>query len=247
MAALIWTLVVCQAWFSLGKKPLVKHFRETEPHCLQGASGWERERDFDRSQTAQVCITQRRSNCTGSHLGSLEPKSSPNRSLGVLWGCRFGDASVPWCMPLQCTADPGTHVHQAGQAAAFLLNPLEPLTWGSGCAFLLIFWFVPMQGLANLQDFLLSCRVCTLTLGGGSSSWEIPAALGPVSGPTSSPYVGQSTPWWTLPALWIPSWSSGLYHFSSLFHCFYLFPPWPSPSSFFHLFSLSSSLSEVFS
>lgn len=178
MAALIWTLVVCQAWFSLGKKPLVKHFRETEPHCLQGASGWERERDFDRSQTAQVCITQRRSNCTGSHLGSLEPKSSPNRSLGVLWGCRFGDASVPWCMPLQCTADPGTHVHQAGQAAAFLLNPLEPLTWGSGCAFLLIFWFVPMQGLANLQDFLLSCRVCTLTLGGGSSSWEIPAALG---------------------------------------------------------------------
>lgn len=113
------------------------------------------------------------SNCSELHLGSLEPRSSLSRSPGVLWGCRLGDGSVSWGVPpLQCTGDPGTRVHQAGQAAAFLLTLLEPLTWGSGYGFPFTFWFLPIQGLANLWGFLLSFRVCTPTPGGGRSSWE---------------------------------------------------------------------------
>lgn len=111
---------------------------------------------------------------------------------------------------------------------------------------------------------LLFCRVCTPSArmlpspppGEGSSRWEMPAVLWLVSGPTSSHFDGQRTPWWHPPALWIPSWSNRLNHFSFLFHCFHLFPPWPFlflpdlfffPLPFFHLFSFLFSLLKVFS
>lgn len=162
---------------------------------------------------------QHRSNCAGLHLGSLEPRSSPNRSLGGLWGCRFSDASVPWHMPpLQCTADPGTRA--PGGSGCSLSSD------SAGTSYLRLrpcFWFVPIWGLANLWDFLRSCRVCTPTLGGGSSSWEFPAALGPVSVPTSSLFGGQRTPWWPPPALWIHSWSSWLLPFFLSVSLFQLF------------------------
>lgn len=184
-------------------------------------------------------------------------------ALGCIWTlveglgfCGTVDSGMP--VPrLQRTAELGT------RAPALLLTLLEkPLleaqTVLSPSPFNLYpSKVLPTCGTSVLQSMHPSTRMLpSPPPGEGSSRWEMPAVLWLVSGPTSSHFDGQSTPWWHSPALWIPSWSNRLNHFSFLFHCFHLFPPWPFlflpdlfffPLSFFHLFSFLFSLLKVFS